>query len=154
VSTLTDVARAFSLFSAAYPTARKLEESTVAVWAEALAGYPGPIVASAARRWIRTEPRYPSLPLFIDACRALRPDPVKALPAAVCVWCHGSGFEYTDLTGRGTVKRCRQGCDPPLPSQLGELERVRPSEGVFASARDVLARVSGSRFAPADEEIF
>ena len=69
----TATATAFGYFAAAYPTAKKTDETTREVWAEALAGFAATTIISAARRWTRSEVRFPTLAAFLECCQAITP---------------------------------------------------------------------------------
>lgn len=117
MSARESTARAFAWFGAAYPTARKMDQSTVEVWAEACYQFSGDAIETAARHWIRTEARFPSLAGFIETIRAKTPSGSVAA-TAWCAVCEGEGWEYMNHEGRGMVTRCRNGCLPPPMSHL------------------------------------
>jgi hypothetical protein len=141
-------ATAFGYFAAAYPTARKADETTRDVWAEALAGFPGTTILAAAKRWTRTETRFPTLAAFLDCCGALSPANTRSLERGHCPSCDGLGWEFTNLDGPGMVARCRHGCRPPSPEPRGidgpdAQERDVAHTGI-AHARKLLAGLRGS----------
>jgi hypothetical protein len=111
-------ARAFAWFQAAYPSARKTDQSTVELWTEALAYESSSAIEAAARAWIRAEPRYPSLAGFLELVRAQRAVGARVY-AEYCGACE-DGWLETDGEGRGTVTRCPNGCLPPPMGELGE----------------------------------
>lgn len=122
MNNLEPTARAFALFSAGYPSAKKTDESTVRVWAEALAGFSGDSIESAAKHWIHTEQHYPNLPRFIELVRAQQGATLENVYRAnyECAVCEGEGWEYTNHAGRGVVGRCRNGCMPPRMGEISE----------------------------------
>jgi len=141
----TATATAFGYFAAAYPTARKADETTRDVWAEELARYPSTTILAAAKRWVRSEVRFPTLAAFLECCQAVAPTPTPTLERGSCPSCDGLGWEFIGLRGPGTVTRCQHGCLPPTPERWGaegpdDQERERGRGGI-ASARGLLARV-------------
>lgn len=144
MNTLQTVARSFALFNAAWPSARKTDESTVRVWAEALHGFSDEAIERAARKWITTQEKYPNLPSFIAACREFQP--AHARPSDTnngCPICEGAGWVYTDHTGRGTVAHCENGCLPPPMGEISEAGRVSTAGpniiGMLRDAQDAAA---------------
>lgn len=110
--------RAFAWFSSAYPSSRKVDESTVEMWTEFCADLDPTAIEQAARAWIRSEPRYPSLAAFLELVRAQRSDrgPVERDFCGACE----DGWIETIGDGRGTVTRCPNGCLPPPMGQIGD----------------------------------
>lgn len=130
-------ARAFATFAAGYPSAKKVDESTIRLWAENLADYSGDLIEQAARRWVKNESRFPNLAQFLDAVRALIPPDARGDYRHDCGVCT-DGWLETSMDGRGTVTRCPNGCQPPRPGQASEFRNDRA--GV-----DVIARIRQSR---------
>ncbi len=141
MSTLENVARAFALFTAGYPSAKRIDEGTVRVWTEALADYPGPAVEQGAKHWIQTETRFPTLAGFIEAIRAQRVPGLPVRETVTCGLCE-DGWVEPFPAGRGTVARCPNGC---LPTPYDEV-RQRP-EGPSTASPDVIAMLAETQAA-------
>ncbi len=130
--------RAFALFGAAYPTARKVDRTTIEVWAEALATRPSRAIDEAARHWINTESRFPSLASFIECVRAQHQFDDQSEPE-FCGTCE-NGWVETDGAGRSTVTRCPNGC---LPAPYAAMEE-RP-QGQSTAGPDVIAMLRATQ---------
>lgn len=137
--TLENVARAGALFTAGYPTAKRMDEGTIRVWTEALQGFSGSAVEMAAKQWITTEKHFPTLAGFIEAIRA-QDSPRDFGPRPECFVCD-EGWVTVSEDGRSTVARCPNGCLPPHPEEVRQpVEDVRPQadRGAFVTARAAL----------------
>ncbi len=149
MSTLEAVAQAFAMFGAAYPSARKVDESTVRVWHDGLANYGDDRIRSATKRWIHNEPFFPNLPKFMELVRSESSSAGEQLPRSKppCGMCE-NGFIEVDSTGRGTVQRCPNGCLPePVETHTGTRSRGGDGTGL-RNAREILAGLTPYRGTP------
>lgn len=124
MSSLAATARAFALFTAGYPSAKRIDESTVRVWAEALTGFTDEAIEGAAKLWIHTEQHFPNLPRFIELVRAQQGARLEDVykvdyDCAICT----DGWVEVDTVGRGVVERCPNGCLPPRMSETSDASR-------------------------------
>lgn len=105
---------AFKILGNAYPTARKADQEMLDVWASAVASFPSSAIVAAAHRWALREARFPVLATFRETCALIARESQgeRSLTRGDCPQCEGTGWVYTSLEGRTTVRRCPNGCQP------------------------------------------
>ena len=110
-------------------------DATAVAWWGLLCQYPANTAMAALRKYA-SERRQPPTPadliegIRLIARQSTERSSARAIEAAECVDCRGTGFAWVSFEGQGTVGRCRSGCLPPLPAQRKideRSERADPS---------------------------
>lgn len=146
MSTLEIVAQSFAMFGAAYPSSRKIDESTVRVWHAGLEPFSDDRVKHATTRWIHNEPYYPNLPKFIDMVRSEPvPESEEWHSDPLCVVCD-DGWVEVNTDGPGTVAPCPNGCQTPDIGTIRDDDLAPAADfGWFAAVRDARAKSEAER---------
>lgn len=140
--TQDDFATVWRMVTGVWP--RMDTPETAAAWWGLIGHHAAQHATSSVRRWASERRSAPTPADIIEGMKIIAAEQRVTRPAiggGTCDECDGEGFVWTDLTGHGTVKRCRRGCMPPTTEERRSNQHHMASTG----APDYIARLAAMR---------